>query len=371
MDPALSGQDRLVSVVVVTWNSAAFLPRCLEGIAQQTWRAVEVIAVDNASDDESVAMLERLAGSGVGNRGSGDEAFGRLGEPSTPPLSPEPRAPTPAITIIRNATNAGFARAVNQAIAIARGEFVQLVNPDALLRPDYIARLVAALDAAGKEFGAATGTLIRGEGTSIAPTGLVDSKGIRMTRSGRHFDIGQGKPEGEDDRGLRGLEPTELNEVFGVSGAAAMFRRSFIDGILVDGQFFDEDFFTFREDADVAWRGRVLGWRALHAPGAVAVHVRTVTPERRRDLATAVNMHSVKNRFLLRMKNESLYLALRNAPFEISRDLVTIGAVLTIERASLPALGWIWRNRSRVFAHRREIQQRRRVSDRDLAGWFR
>jgi GT2 family glycosyltransferase len=370
MEPALSGaKSRLVSIVVVTWNSATYLPRCLEGIARQTWPAVELIAVDNASADESVALLEEFLGSGAGGRGS-ENASRAISEPIAPRPSPEPRPPTPPITIIRNPANAGFARAVNQAIAVARGEFVQLVNPDAFLEPEYIERLVAAFDAAGNEFGAAAGTLFRGEGASISATGVIDSKGIRMTRSGRHLDIGQGRCDGEDDRGLVRLNAS-FNEVFGVSGAAPMYRRTFIDEVTVDGQFFDEDFFTYREDADVAWRGRIFGWRALHAPDAVAIHVRTVTPERRRDIADAVNMHSVKNRFLLRMKNEALYLAFRNAPFEILRDLVTIGAVMTVERSSLPGLRWVWQNRSRVLEHRREIQRRRRVSDRDLARWFR
>ena len=162
-----------------------------------------------------------------------------------------------------------------------------------------------------------------------------------------------------------------MREVFGVSGAAAVYRRSFINDVTINDEYFDEDFFAYREDADVAWRGRLFGWRALYVPEAIAYHVRTVTPERRRSLPAAINMHSVKNRFLLRLKNEGFYLALRNAPFELSRDLITIGAVLTIERSSLPALGWLWRNRRRILEKRRAIQRRRRVSDRALAEWFR
>jgi hypothetical protein len=81
-------------------------------------------------------------------------------------------------------------------------------------------------------------------------------------------------------------------------------------------------------------------------------------------------MHGVKNRFLLRLKNEGPYLAIRNAPFELTRDLIVILATLTIERSSLPALTWLWKNRKRIMEKRRAIQCRRRVSDRDLAGWF-
>jgi hypothetical protein len=61
---------------------------------------------------------------------------------------------------------------------------------------------------------------------------------------------------------------------------------------------------------------------------------------------------------------------LRNAPFELTRDLIVIVAALTIERSSLPALPWLWKNRRRIMEKRRAIQSRRRVSDRELAGWF-
>jgi len=309
----------LVSVVIVTWNSAPFLRRCLAALAAQTYRPIELIHIDNASSDDSVAIVRGGA-----------------------------RA-----THIINDTNRGFSAAVNQAVRVANGEFVLLLNPDAYLEPNYVAALVTAID----NFGMATGKLLQ------ADTNLIDSKGIRMTKSGRHFDVDQGKP---DTR-----HPTpDTREVFGVSGAAAMYRTTFIRDVTLGGEFLDEDFFAFREDADVAWRGRLFGWRAVYVPKAVAHHVRTVTPEKRRELSAVINMHGVKNRFLLRLKNEGLYLALRNAPFELTRDLIVILATLTIERSSLPALGWLWKNRRRIMEKRRAIQSRRRVSDRDLAGWF-
>jgi GT2 family glycosyltransferase len=307
-------EPRLVSVVLVTWNSAQYLRRCLEGLRQQTHRAIELIAIDNASSDDSVALVE-------------------------------PHAQT----LIRNDTNRGFSAAVNQGIAVARGEFVLLLNPDCFLEPEYIERVLAAMDA--PDVGSATGMLLRADGAA----GEIDSCGIRMTRTGRHLDIDV-RTEGE---------------VFGVSGAAAMHRMLFLSDAAVDAEVLDEDFFAYREDADLAWRGRLFGWRALCEPRAVAYHVRRVTPEARRSLPADINMHSVKNRFLLRIKNEGLYLALRNAPFELARDLIVLLAALTVERSSLPAFAWLWRNRARVLAKRRIIQSRRKVSDRELARWFR
>src|SRR4051794_25050554 len=192
---------RLVTVAVVTWNSAPWLARCLECIARQTHREVELIVVDNASSDDSVGI--------IGNR---------------------------ATRLIRNETNRGFSVAMNQIIDVARGEFVQLVNPDAFLGPEYIARLIAAFDNAAAEYTMATGKLLREDGS-------VDSMGIRMTRSGRHFDI---------TGPTSGLEPRasdDVTEVFGVSGAAGMYRSAFLRDVAIEGEAFDSDFFAFREDA--------------------------------------------------------------------------------------------------------------------------
>jgi GT2 family glycosyltransferase len=339
----------LVSVVLVTWNSARYLRRCLEGIGQQTHPHVELIAIDNASADESVALAEPHAA-----------------------------------RFVRNETNRGFSAAVNQAIAIARGEFVLVVNPDCFLLPEYTARLVAAFSS--PDVGSATGLLVRARGYDIQPTEEIDSAGMRMTRNGRHLDIGQGLECGERShrfsswlleqrlpgvKAVTAVTALQTFEVFGVSGAAAMFRVAFLEDVAIEGEALDEDFFAYREDADLAWRGRLFGWRALCEPAAVAYHVRRVTPEARRELPADVNMHSVKNRFLLRLKNQGAYLALRNLPFELARDLVVLAAALTVERTSLPAFAWLWRNRRRVLAKRREIQRRRKVSDRELAEWFR
>src|SRR6185295_4228689 len=123
----------------------------------------------------------------------------------------------------------------------------------------------------------------------------IDSTGMLFTPAMRHFDRGWHEPDSPYfDR---------MEYVFGASAAAALFRREMIDDISVDGNFFDPDFFVYREDADVAWRAQLQGWRCLYTPAAVAHHVRTVTAGNRRTLPAFVNMHSVKNRFLMRIKN--------------------------------------------------------------------
>jgi len=320
---------RRIAIVLITWNSAEWMPRCLDGIRAQNLGDESLVVVDNASSDDALSIVSKEC---------------------------------PGATVIRNDRNLGFSAAANAGIRATDSEFVLLLNPDARLEPGYAARLADAIEARGERCGAATGRLLRGRGAAIEPTGVVDSLGIRMTRNGRHLDIGAG----ESDPGDVGIR-----DVFGVSGAAALYRRAFLDDIAVGDEFLSEDFFAYREDADLAWRGRLRGWSAICDTGAVAAHVRRVTPDVRRRLPAEVNMHSVKNRFLLRIRNAGWRRILADLPFTLIRDLIVVGATLTAERSSLPAFSWLWRNRARILAQRREIQSRRTVGDGEIGKWFR
>ena len=140
----------------------------------------------------------------------------------------------------------------------------------------------------------------------------------------RHFD--RGWHEAEEHR----YDAAEY--VFGASAAAALYRREMIDDISGNEQFFD---LTSLCVARRMWPGAhgLMGWRCLYAPLAVGHHVRTVTPLNRNSAPALVNMHSVKNRFLMRIKNATPGLYRRYwLPMTI-RDLVVIerdvlGAIL-------------------------------------------
>ena len=149
----------------------------------------------------------------------------------------------------------------------------------------------------------------------------------------------------------------------GATGAAALYRRTMIDDISVRGEFFDESFFAYREDADLAWRAQLMGWKCLYVPTAVAWHVRRVTPERRRQLPHLINWHSIKNRFLMRIKNMSGNLYRKNFFSILARDVVVIGCCLLREQTSLKAFWFLARNWKSVWKKRQEIMKRRRVDD--------
>jgi GT2 family glycosyltransferase len=319
----------LVSVTIVTYNSGRFIKRCLESVLAQRYPSAEIVVIDNASTDGTVDILEQF----------------------------EDRC-----QIVYNNENIGFAGAQNQAIALSGGDWVLTLNPDVLLLPNFIQALVDAGHIDPK-VGTVCGKLLTILATFDLPDKqLVDSTGIYFTPMLRHLDRGSQ----EVDNGHY------LNHeyVFGATAAAALYRRKMIEDISIDDEFFDPDFFVYREDADVAWRAQLFGWRCVYTPHARGYHVRNVLPGNRRALPPEINMHSVKNRFLMRIKKITGDLYWRNWLSITTRDLVVLGSCLMWEHSSLKAFWYLGKNWRRVVAKRQEIMRRRRVNDEYIASWF-
>jgi GT2 family glycosyltransferase len=324
----MSSNDR-VSVTIVTYNSGRFIKRCLESVLAQQYDNKEIIVVDNASSDGTVDILEQF----------------------------EDRC-----QILYNDENIGFAAAQNQAIRSSRSDWVLTLNPDVLLLPNFIRAMVEA-GRFDSRIGSVCGKLLTILATFDLPEKpLVDSTGIYFTPMLRHLD--RGSQEVDNGHYLR------HEYVFGATAAAALYRRGMIDDISIGDEFFDPDFFVYREDADVAWRAQLLGWRCIYTPHARGYHVRNVLPGNRRALPSAINMHSVKNRFLMRIKNMTADLYRRNWFSVTMRDLVVICCCLVREQSSLKAFWYVGRNWKRVLQKRREIMSRKRVDDEYMASWF-
>ena len=113
-----------------------------------------------------------------------------------------------------------------------------------------------------------------------------------------------------------------------------------------------------------------MGWKCLYVPYARGYHVRKVLPGNRRALPPAINMHSVKNRFLMRIKNISGDLYRRNWLSITARDLMVVVCCLLWEHTSLKAFWLLAKSMRGVLAKRREIQARRRVDPEYIASWF-
>jgi GT2 family glycosyltransferase len=219
-----------VSVIVVNYNRRGLLERCLQSLEAQTWRDFEIIAVDNGSTDGSQDLLRSLS-----------------------------RRRNSPIRVVELRGNRGFAGGCNAGIALARGRYIATLNNDAEAHPEWLARLVSAIEE-DKRIGMCASKIL-----FHADRGRIDKAGHLMFMDG----LNHGRGSGEADRGQ--YETAE--ETLFPDGAAALYRRAMID----ETGPFDEAFFAYGDDADLGLRGRLAGWTCVYVPKAIAYHMRSAT----------------------------------------------------------------------------------------------
>jgi GT2 family glycosyltransferase len=219
-----------ICVVIVNWNRRELLRECLESLSRQADIDFETILVDNGSRDGSAEMAEREFG---------------------------PR-PELRLRILRNRDNRGFCAANNQGIAASRAPLVALLNNDAEAAPGWLAALARA--AAPAAVGMVASKILVWEDPR-----RIDKTGHLIYPDGQN----RGRGSGEIDRG----QYDEEEEILWPDGCAALYKREMLE----QTGGFDEDFFAYGDDAELGLRGRIAGWRAVYAPGAVVRHHRGAT----------------------------------------------------------------------------------------------
>ncbi|MBI5369722.1 glycosyltransferase family 2 protein [Candidatus Uhrbacteria bacterium] len=344
-----------LSIHIVAWNSMRFLPDLFKSLREQTYQDFTVLVIDNGSTD-------------------GVEAFLREQYPQT--------------TVLRNARNLGFAGAHNQGIRYAldhwdpstyKEDFILVTNPDLIFEPTCLERLMR--DAANHPDVAVFGAKLRrafGENQhdealqETIKSDLIDSTGLRAHKNRTVSDRGAG----ELDQG----QYDEKRDVFGISGALALYRARALQEVRFEDEFFDADFFAYKEDVDLAWRLQEAGWKARFVPEAVAFHYRGMYgPEKigwmdrirnRRSKSKLRSYYSNRNQWLLLVKNERWTNGLMALPrvlvFELGRLLYTVFFETTNLRAFFDAIGLI----PRMVQKRAQFFPLRKRSARDMRKWF-
>lgn len=244
-----------ISVLVINYNGERHLAQLVAALQAQTLRDFELIFIDNASVDGSVGLMHQLCD---------DSAL--------------------SITLLSNTENTGFAPACNQGIRAAQGEWIALLNNDAFPEPGWLEYLWNASQDNPRLGMVAAKLLFAHEPARI------NSAGIAIDRAGIAWDWRGGELDQPEESG-----PIEI---FGPCGGAALYSRRMLDEI----GGFDEDFFAYLEDVDLAWRAQLAGWRCVLEPRARVYHVHS---------ATLGNSSPFKNYLLGRNK---IWLITKNYP---------------------------------------------------------
>jgi len=332
-----------------------FIGDCLESIMKQTvWVKEEfdikiaINVVDNGSQDGTLEFIKKEY---------------------------------PFVHILKNINNLGFCRANNQAIRMHNTEWVLIINPDVILEPDFLEKLLTAAQKSKEDVGALASKILRietqvenGGLTRVVKTNKIDSYGLEVKKSRQVKNIG----EGEDDEG----QYDEVSEVFGFAGTCVLLRRDALEDIAFREEYLDEDFFAYQDDYDLAYRLQLYGWRAKFVPRAVAYHFRSAQAtdlsigklfkiiRARRQKSRQINYHSYKNHLFVLFKNEINENFWRHffpiLWFEFKKFIY----VLLFEQKTLGALGQVFKKFKTMRLKRKIILGRRKVTAEYMRQWF-
>jgi GT2 family glycosyltransferase len=292
------------SVIIPNWNGVHVLVPCLRALARQSFRDFEVIVVDNQSTDDS---LQTLA------------------------------TDYPSVGVVPLDDNYGFARAINEGVAQARGNYLVFLNNDTEAEQEWLKELVALMDGRPDVGMADSKIMLFSEPTKL------DSVGIEYSRWGFPTPRGRGCEESLFNEGA---------EVFACCGGASIIRRALVELIGA----YDERFFAYLEDVDLSYRVRLAGYVCWNVPTSRIYHHLGKTSG---GLTPLTRYHSFKNVWLVYLKNCPAPVLWRTFPrFAVLQ--VELFASALRRRQVLPILRAYWylaSNVRSIFRGRATAQQ--------------
>ncbi|MFH1284680.1 MAG: glycosyltransferase family 2 protein [Candidatus Peregrinibacteria bacterium] len=336
-----------VSVTIIHYNTPQYLKTCLDSIFAQTYKNIDVIFIDNNSPDKSGLNFVKREYKDKKN-----------------------------LRIIPNAINTGYAPAANQGIRLAiecqnPADYVVITNPDIIYTKTYFEKAISRIEK-DPDLAAITGKVYKYDFDSKKPTKIIDTVGLLAYKNRRVVDRGQGAQDtGQFDK---------EEEVFGISGACPLYRREALEDVKVLGEYFDEDFFMYKEDVDLSWRFLLYGWKSLYYPKAIAYHGRGTGVFKRFSTAQAMahrgklskfqKKYSFRNQRLMQTKNELPGTFFANFGTIMLRKILT-PIYITFREP------YLWRSYidylkllPRALKKRRVIMKNRRISTSEMKKWF-
>ena len=345
-----------LSICLATWNSMKFIRECLESIFSQTVFLdpdfeikIAVNLVDNGSEDGTVEFIKNNY---------------------------------PQIHILKNMNNVGFCKSYNQAIKMHQTDWVLIMNVDTILASDFLAVILKTAERISDKIKAGSfgpkilkaETIFEDSLPKIIKTNKIDSCGLMVKKSRLVKNIGEGE--------IDNSQYDNVQDFFGFSGACLLFRREALEDIKIGAEYFDEDFFAYQDDFDLAWRLRLFGWQNIFVPGAKVYHFRasrinTLKPwqflqivRARRAKSLLINYHSYKNHFWVLVKNELMANFWRHFPFIFWLELKKFIFILFFEQKTLASLKFFFKLLPKMLFKRKIIMARRKAAVEEINKFF-
>ena len=327
------------SINILTYNGQKWLAKCLDSILNQSFKDFEFVIIDNGSTDGTPDFLQKYF---KGKKQKHGLSF--------------------------NEKNLGFAAGHNQAINKSKSEYILCLNQDIILEPDYLEKLVEFLEN-NKDAAAVSGKLLVWDDPSTrfarpgytGKTNIIDSLGLELKKSWQVIDIGAGELSSQKD-----LNPQKL---FGVSAASCIYRRTALEDVKFKNQYFDELFFSFKEDIDLSFRLNKKNWSSWLIPKAQGYHVRTAfyrgdvslgfqtqasIAKNRQQRTNQVNYWSYRNHWYLLIKHMSWQTFKKNFAWIVPYEFKKLVYVVLFEWGSLRAFGDVVKNWKKLSRTSRE-----------------
>jgi GT2 family glycosyltransferase len=285
----MNDRDMAVSIIIVTSGSGDYLKAALASVKEQDYRNQETIVVDNSLNPQFPLAVNSFF---------------------------------PSTKVCSNSRNLYYGASQNIGIKMSRGEFILCLNDDVVLDKNFISQALKGFSLSD-EIGMVSGKILRMDGLTL------DSTGLFLTSSYSARERGYGRI----DRG----KFEKPGFIFGVSGAAAFYRKSMLEEVKNKGEYFDSALRMFYEDLDLAWRANKRGWKGYYVPSARAFHVRGGSwrpprglnkPVARKYINDHLHYELIKNRYLVILKNANLFALLLHLLPVLLYDLCAWGYVL-------------------------------------------
>ena len=213
------------SVIIVNWNGRVYLKDNINSLLKQTYKNFEIILIDNGSNDDSISFVSKNF---------------------------------PNVRIIKNDKNLGFAKANNQGIKASTGEYIITLNNDMMVNKNFLYELVKVAKTK-KEIGSVSAKIL----FSRLPN-LINSVGISILKNGNAINMGKFRNKNNFNKDIY---------IFGAPAGASLYKKDMLKNV----GLFDEKYFCYLEDVDLAWRAQLNGWKSLYAHSAIAFHVHSAT----------------------------------------------------------------------------------------------